>query len=410
MKPDAAAIADAEAVVGASTSRPTQRVVDAYRVLAAAQPYNHLPNLVSKLCSLAVHTTRNRMDRRLALSAEAVSQARGIGHTWFAYPRELVHALTTHATQLQLAGRRPEALPLLEEADRLRHEDYVPGRLYNAGDGHVDWGVALIEDGRHAEAAEVFGRIAESRKDTPRRSEYGLHLIAWTSALEAAQQFDAAVEVHRRLLTVHRDDLASDWAGRRPLIYALVRFAQLLDAAHRPDERSAALDEARSLVRELSEQGESRRHRGTDPAHLPALLESSAGGHEPLAEDGLELPLGCHWWPPDRQARYIHQVGDLMEELCASAPSAIKDPARHAAPVVILYRRILIRECSHRLKYEFMQADLRPRFDTHIELARIVGGESLSRALIDRAQFLALREDYEGAHADFTEGIAVLTP
>jgi hypothetical protein len=57
-----------------------------------------------------------------------------------------------------------------------------------------------------------------------------------------------------------------------------------------------------------------------------------------------------------------------------------------------------------------MQADLRPRFDTHIELARIVGGESLSRALIDRAQFLALREDYEGAHADFTEGIAVLTP
>ncbi|MCZ0981968.1 tetratricopeptide repeat protein [Streptomyces diastatochromogenes] len=209
----------------------------AYRVLAEVSPRAYLPRLVDAL----IERTRDFADPEIlrALYGEAADVARRFDAEVPNREERLRRALSGYEHGLFATGRRAEGRAVCEE-------------LAEAG----RWGrlaVVLAEEGRHGEAAELYGRHLAAREadDASRWTR-----IAWAAELDAAGQREEALEVFARLVDDHRSGAAEERGPLASLVWKLERYAGMLLAAGRRAEEAAARHEALALLARLARDGE----------------------------------------------------------------------------------------------------------------------------------------------------------
>ncbi|MEY9872248.1 hypothetical protein ABH931_001722 [Streptacidiphilus sp. MAP12-33] len=362
----------------------------AYRILGAVEP-GYLPRLVEALVPWIRACTGN--EHRIAVTREAVAAARRI------HPSEpkrldlLCQALDRRQSVLHELGRRGEGRALREELAALGR----PGPL----------AVTLAEEGRHAESAEILGRLAAN---CPAYDSW--RHIAWSAELEAAGRPAEAIAAATALVARTRARLESTGASLAMLSWELTHLARLLDAFGAPADGRPVRAEIHTLLTELAATGE-RRNPSNIHAWWCVLLGVSGRADEPEASGVPSPAFGedtLQWSPGMRQA---HLDGrQALADACADlAPRAESEPGRHLSSLVTAHRRLTIRESyywtgrSHRVK-----EPLGPFFDRGVELARRLatavpgaGTAPLIRALTDRSGFRLATREYAPGLTDFRE-------
>ncbi|MFE0515233.1 hypothetical protein, partial [Streptomyces sp. NPDC058964] len=235
------------------------REIEAYRVLAGVGPLTYLPKLCEALISYGYEAEfRGRPDIRLALSAEAVDVARRIDTSLPQRTELLARALSAYEFELYEAGRRTEGLAICEELAETWGASFEQGKVNRPVYGYGRLAVVLAEDGRHAEAAEIYGRVARAeRSESPGGASFWT-MVQWAAELDAAGRQDEALEAFAELV----DDLRRDFdAGRTSsaiLTWSLVHRSRMLDTAGRHAEAREARKEVLVLLAALGDTGERR--------------------------------------------------------------------------------------------------------------------------------------------------------
>ncbi|MFH8622930.1 hypothetical protein ACH4A8_13660 [Streptomyces vietnamensis] len=360
----------------------------AYRVLAEVSPRAYLPKLVDALFGRA----RDFEDPEIlrALYGEAADAARRFDAEVPDREEQLHRALSCYEHWLFAAGRRAEGRAVCEE-------------LAEAG----QWGrlaVVLAEEGRHGEAAELYGRhVAEREADDASRWTR----IEWAAELDAAGQRDEALEVFARLVDDHRRRAMEDRSPLASLVWKLERYAGMLLTAGRRAEETAARREALALLARLAEGGEPVSWSNIQ-AWWVTLLSLSGRPAEPAATPDAPLPAFgvylVHGWSPDVREEYFASIPALERQTDALRESDDL-PGLIATHRRLTVRRALRWETSGRRAEE----SLRPSFDEGVSLARRLTTDpgALARALTDRSMFLLAVKRYGEAHADFAEALAL---
>ncbi|MFE1551000.1 hypothetical protein [Streptomyces sp. NPDC058718] len=362
--------------------------VEAYRVLAEVSPQAYLPKLVQVLvdCSYSL----GNAELRPALYAEAVAAARRFDAEVPNRDKLLRQALHSHELALFAVGRRAEGRAVCEELARTAPY----GRL----------ALVLAEEGRHAEAAELYGRHVTP--GAPDVSDWTL--IEWAAELDAAGRHEEALEVFGGLVDDTRHRAAEDRTPLASSVWKLNHYAGMLRAAGHRREEAAARREALALLARLAQGGEPASW-GNIRATWVTLLVLSGRPAEPAATPESPLPpFGAytfHGWSPDTREAYFGSVPALEGEVVALRESG------DLPGLVAAHRRLTVRRALHRETRGFRDEEsLRPVFDEGVALARRLPASpgTLVQALTDRSMFLAAVERYAEAHADFVEAFALL--
>ncbi|MFF4081157.1 hypothetical protein ACFYZN_17375 [Streptomyces sp. NPDC001777] len=416
---------DQDAVLRARTvllgsGRPDARQeLEAYRVLAEVSPRAYLPKLCRALISAGhARELRDHPDAQLALYAEAVAVARRIGADDPNRTEILVRALSAHQRQLYEAGRRAEGFALCEEMARVGRQGFEAGQVQSPLYGHGRLAVVLAEEGRHREAAEICGRFtrAGGAKEPDRGSFWDA--IEWAAELDAAGDHGAALNAFAGIVATAREECAAGNGPPAILVWELVRHSQMLDAAGRRDEATAARQEALGLLAELDETGE-RRSWSNVLSWWTVLLALSGRELEPPASPDSPAPsFGSTSWSGDTARAYFDALPALEERAARLAGEADTDPRTHLPELIAVHRRATIRAALLRERRSHIVLEpLRPFFDRGVALARrlteLVGAEgraALAGALTDRSMFLLAAERYGEAHEDFLAAAALLDP
>ncbi|AJF68060.1 hypothetical protein [Streptomyces vietnamensis] len=362
--------------------------LDAYRVLATASPRAYLPKLFDALVERANELRDPDLD--VVLYGEAVDAARRFGADVPDGEERLNRALHGYQHALFAVGRRAEGLAVCEE-------------LAEAG-RYSRLAVVLAEEGRHGEAAELYGRhIVPGAGDDV--SEWTL--IEWAAELDAAGRHEEALEVFARVVDDHRHRAAEDRGPLASLVWKLEQYARMLRAAGRRAEEAAARREALALLARLAEGGEPVSWSNIQ-AWWVTLLSLSGRSAEPAATPEAPLPAFgvhlVHGWSPDIREEHFASIPALERQTDALRESGDL-PGLIVAQRRLTVRRALLWEASGRRTEE----SLRPSFDEGVALARRLTTDpaALARALTDRSMFLLAVKRYEEAHADFAEATAL---
>ncbi|MDV9188760.1 tetratricopeptide repeat protein [Streptomyces sp. SR27] len=361
--------------------------VGAYRVLAEVSPRAYLPKLTQALGEWAREL--GDPEQRLSLYAESVDVSRRLGAEVPDGEELLRHTLGRYEHALFAAGRRAEGRAVCEELAET--EPY--GRL----------AVVLAEEGRHAEAADLYGR--HLRSGGTAGTEWAL--IEWAAELDAAGRHEEALRAFERLVEDARRGAAADRAPLASLAWKLNEFARMLRAAGRPAEEAEARRETLALLARLAREGEPvswNDIRGT----WSTLFALSGRGAEPAATpETPQPPFGSrlrHGWSPDTLEAFFASAAALEEETVTLGESG------DLAGLIVAHRRLALRRA---LRWETAglrsTESLRQVLDEGVALARRLPGDrtAAARALTDRAMFLVAAERYEEAHADFAEADAL---
>jgi tetratricopeptide (TPR) repeat protein len=396
------------------SGRPTPREeVEACRVLAPVSPATYLPRLARALVRLGHGDVFDELpEARLALFEEAAEAAYALDASDPMRTEVLLTALDALQHHLFVLGRRPEGLALREEmAGHARGalEEGPGGRAWSA---LALWARALAEEGRHREAAALHEEIV--RHARPYGTQSGgaaWAVLEWLAETEAAGLRERATEAARELVERERSDLAARGTTRSLLLFALLRYAELLDGYGESGAASAAFDEAGDILAGLATSGD-----GSAGAYLYPYWAVLFG----LSGRARERPA------PERPApAFGAEIGrstpDVREHYFAGLPAlraAVEVPATDAelAERVQAHRRLTVRSALHavhRRGYLFLEPVL-PLFEEGVALARRLyaldprdGVAPLARALFDRASALAAGRRFAEAHADFREALAL---
>ncbi|MFE2456440.1 hypothetical protein [Streptomyces sp. NPDC059402] len=168
-------------------------------------------------------------EARLALCEEAVVAARAVDPAEPSRADLLYEALDRCQRALCTVGRRAEGLAL-------RAEMLSIGRAQakSSGDGMVkgltSWATGLSEEGRHAEAADALAEsVARERPDGPRSGGFAWSLLRWIAVLDAASRPAEALTAMEELVGMEATEDANDRGPLACHLYALIRYAQMLD-------------------------------------------------------------------------------------------------------------------------------------------------------------------------------------
>lgn len=419
-KIDQDAVLRARATLLASGRPSLARQVDAYRVLAQVSPVSYLPRLAGALVSYGYgHEFRDRPEARLALKAEAVAVARRIDPGDPRRTEVLVDTLHAWEFELFRAGRRAEALAVCEEMAEAGREGFARGQVAGPVYGHGRLAVVLAEEGRHGEAADLFGQFAaRARAESPAGAFWDG--LAQAAELEAAGRREEALDTFAGLVATCRTELEADRSSLAVPVWLLVHQSRMLDAAGRPAEAGAARAEALGLLTELDATGE-RKSWSNILAWWVTLFALSGRAAEPAAVPGAPAPAFGRYvtgWSPDLRQAYADGLAPLEEEVAALRQAAGADPdGPHLAELVEQQRRSTVRAAVLREnRTHIILKPLRPLFTEGVALARRLAARTgprrgravLARALTDRAMFLLAARQYGEAYDDFREAVALL--
>ncbi|MEU6377369.1 hypothetical protein [Streptomyces sp. NPDC046909] len=400
-KVDQDAVFRARTTLLASASSVEQRV-EAYRVLAVVNPLVYLPRLTEALISYAcAYEIRDLPDVALARDIEAVATARRIDESVPTRTELLVRALSGYLGELYRAGRRAEALAVCEEMAAAGRWGYEHGYEKYPAYGCWALAVALAEEGRHGEAAEIRELMVGWERESGRRISFWKG-VGWMAELAAAGRHEAALEAFAELVDTTRAEADAETAPLAALVYVLVHHADMLSAAGRPGEARAARQEALGVLTELEHTGE-RRNRGTGWHWWVRLLTLSGRPAEPAPTRDASAPAFGEEpgnWSPDVRKAYFDGVRPLEKQVA----TARQDPSVPLPELIALHRRLTVRTawCLEHRDRELRP--LRPAVDEGVALARRLGErEVLGRALTDRSMFLVAAKQYGEAHEDFRE-------
>ncbi|MGW2182584.1 hypothetical protein ACWCXX_31745 [Streptomyces sp. NPDC001732] len=402
------------------SGRPDDRQeLEAYRVLAGVSPRAYLPKLCRALISAGrARELRERPDAQLALYAEAVAVARRIEADDPNRTEILIRALSAHQQQLYEAGRRAEGFALCEEMARVGRQGFEAGQERSPLCGHHRLAVVLAEEGRHREAAEIHRGFAEARSAEKLGGDFFWDAIEWAAELDAAGDREAALDAFADIVATGREKGASRNRPLAILVWELVRHSQMLDAAGRRDEATAARKEALGLLAELDETGD-RGSWGGALSWWTTLLALSGRELEPPASPDSPAPsFGSTSWSGDTARAYFDALPALEERAARLAGAADADPRTHLPELIAVHRRATIRAALLREKRSpIVLEPLRPFFDRGVALARRLadlagaeGRDALAGALTDRSVFLLAAKQYGEAHEDFLAVTALPAP
>lgn len=415
-KVDPHEVAHAKSLLLGTGGIPPERLIAAYRLLAAADSAAvYLPKLADALLDNGGHLHGAATPARLAVCTEAAAIARSLGPTSPANVRILERALGAYQHQLYLHGRRSEGFAVRAELARASAEAETAGWPGSAHAAEL-FATALAEEGRHSEAAEAYGRIvARERAADPEAETSFWHVVAWAAELAAAGAHDEAIEVFGGLVERKRRGVAAGDTSIAIAVWALVRLSQMLDARDRRDEARAAREEAVALTARLAEAGEPR-----DWSCLhgwwATLLAASGRADEVPAPGAPEPPLGLGCWSPDLRAAFFDGSRSLLAEITALAAGVGADPRGRLPELITAHRKLTIRlVMEQEPRTRDVGAAFLALFDAGVALARAylaAGGDRaralLARALTDRSMLLiAGRRNYPAALADFREADAL---
>ncbi|MEU9235240.1 hypothetical protein [Streptomyces subrutilus] len=408
----------ARSLLLAGTHPAPREQVDAYRVLAQVSPAAYLPLLVRALHSLSYGgTRRGKHPASLALSEEAVAAARAIDPAEPSRGDVLYDALDTCQRELYEADRPTEGLALRAEMLAIGRAQAARSETAEVRGLHT-WAAGLSEAGRYAEAADALTEWAEAALPFgPRNGELARTLLAWSAALDDAGRSEEALAACERVVAVEAAEAANDRVPMTCHLFALVRYAQMLDIRGRGRRAAAVRQEALALLTELATTGE-RTHWGNYPAEYWAVLLSFACAEtERPAPGGPRPPTGAAPmpWSPDGRKRFLDSRTALREEVDALTPRAAEDPDRHLAELVRLHRALTVRSAVYWVQRTLFKTRVRSLFDEGVALARrlshhdpATGTPALARALIDRATFHTAAAEPAPALADFREALTHL--
>ncbi|WP_426404484.1 hypothetical protein ACN9M0_29685 [Streptomyces sp. R-07] len=366
------------------SDRPSSREeIEAYRILAEVSPRVYLPKLAHALIKRGWELRDPEV--HVALHAEALDVVRRYDAETPDREEELHRALNRYQHSLFAAGRRAEGRAVCEElAEAGRY-----GRL----------AIVLAEEGRHAEAAELYDRHIVPGPADP--SEWTL--IEWAAELDAAGRREEALEVFGRLVDEDRRKVAEDRAPLACLAWKLEQYAGMLRAAGRREEEAGARRETLALLTRLARDGEPVSWSNIQ-ACWSTLLVLSGRSAEPAATPDAPLPAFgvhlVHGWSPDVREEYFASIPALERRTAALRES----DDLHG--LVVAHRRLTVRRALQWESYGRRDEDaLRPVFDEGAILARRLTGDpgALARALTDRSMFLVAVQRYGEARADFAE-------
>lgn len=413
-------VADAKVLL-LTTGRATrtQRLA-AYRLLAAAgSPATYLPKLAEELIAgeFAAAAYSERIPAHFAECEEAAAIARGLDMTGQHNVQVVRRVLWVYQHQLYLFGRRAEAFAVREELARAWVEAYEAGIVPYEGTEADLYAVGLAEEGRHDEAAEVFGRsVARERTAHPDGVASRWRLVAWAAELDAAGRRHDAIHVLAEVVARSRQKVALDESPIANFVWESVRLAQLLDQADEHDKASATREEILALLTTLAATGEPNNW-SSAVDWWSTLFAWSGRADEPLAAPGAPAPaLGVETgWSPDVRQTFRNESTQLAEEVAALAEAVDDDPRRNLPSLVTTVRRILIRSTFNVGNTAPYFARTRSLFDHAVDLARhhyATGAADapalLARALTDRMTArLAERAQYAEALRDFREACAL---
>ncbi|MBS2537445.1 hypothetical protein KGQ20_32295 [Catenulispora sp. NF23] len=394
--PDDIAIDYARGTLMSARGEVTERTVNASRVMARAFPDSYTTGLVTQLLKHSGFF-RDHAELRLPLIEEAVVAARQIKDTEPTWPGLVIEAIVTQARCLQTLGRSADAMRVFAELEqyrglRSRLERFPPHK------NHWDaWPTALAESSRHAEAVELWYEALEYERALSYSAGLPWIVLELTDALEVLGRFDEAVAV----FSAH---LVSKQSKYGPDLCSLVHLARIHQAAGNPAARAATLDEACAVLSTLPRHDESGR-----PVRFMAALNHflvcSTRADEPPRTDGEPgYSYGSYWWSPGLRPRFHAEAETLLAEASALP---------HGPDRVIRHRRATVRLASEFLRHR--PERLAEPFDEGVGLAEeaLCGGseaapELLARALLDRAQYRATRQDFGGAATDFTAALDLI--
>ncbi len=387
---------------------------DACRVLADVSPAVYLPRLVRALLTVGYGGgPRSRPQDLLAVLEEAVAAAHRIEP---AEPRRgelLTHVLDTYQRELCDLGRRAEALAVREELASVARLEHRAGRS-GALEGLRVLAAGLAEEGRHRQAADLYGEVVRAGDASQGRHAVGTWtVIEWAAELEAAGAYAEAADVFADVPARCRAELGEGRGSLPGLVLQLVRLSQLLDVGGRREEADAARREALAVLTGLAQSGE-RPGGGAHRSEWVLLLTLGGRADEPASPHAPAPPFGSlvqHGWSPDVRRRYLDGARDLRCELAVLAPLAELAPQRQLARMVTLHRRLTMRiAVATTIRTHQVLEPLLPTFDRGVALARrlaavdAVGGRAaLAVALTDRSTLLVVGGRHDEALADFTE-------
>ncbi|OEJ22617.1 hypothetical protein BGK67_32745 [Streptomyces subrutilus] len=392
--------------------------VDAYRVLAQVSPAAYLPLLVRALHRLSYDVgTGKKHAVFLALCEEAVAAARAIDPAEPFRADVLYVALDWCQKELYEQDRHTEGLALRAEMLAIGRAQAARSAAAEVRGLHA-WAAGLSEAGRYAEAADALTEIAEAALPRgPRNGELARTLLDWAAALDDAGRSEEALAACEQVVAVEAAEAATDRVPMTCHLFALVRYAQMLDIRGRGTQAAAVRQEALALLTELAATGE-RTSWGGYPAQYWAVLLSFAcaetdrpapGGPRP-ATGAAPMP-----WSPDGRRRFLDSRTALREEVDALTPRAAEDPDRHLAELVRLHRALTVRSAVYWVQRTLFATRVRSLFDEGVALARrlshhapATGTPALATALIDRATFHTAAHEFAPALADFREALTHL--
>ncbi|MDN3027664.1 hypothetical protein [Streptomyces sp. S.PB5] len=402
-KVDQDAVLRARAVLLESGRPSVARQVEAFRVLSAVSPLSYVPKLAEALVSYAYQEVWGRPEARTDVLAEAAAAARRIDTGDPRRTEVLVRVLDAYRSSLYALGRRAEGLAVCEEMAEAGRWGFEHGQVESAVYGHGRLVVALAEEGRHGEAADICGRSVDAERPlTPEVNSFW-SMVEWAAELDAAGRYDAALEAFAELVDTTRAKLALERTSLAIQVWQLAYLARMFDAVGRRAEAAAARQEALAHLTELDLTGE-RRNWSNILAWWTTLFALSGRSAEPkpsAAAPGPSFGSALHQWSHDVREAYL----DGLEQLEGQFTALKQDPFTPLPELIVLHRRLAVRTAVRQeLRSHRILKPLRPLFDEGVALARrLAERHTLGRALTDRAMFLVAAKQYGEAHDDFRE-------
>lgn len=411
------AVARAQALLVGSRRLGLRERIAAYQVLRQVNPASYGAQLAGDLVTLGHQELRERPDACLAVFEQAVETARTAQATGPQRVQLLIRALDAHQHGLYALGLRADGFAVRQQMAQAGRQAFEAGHVDNPAYGLSALAAALAEDGRHAEAADAYGRIvaAQDTQEKHQGSSFWSHL-AWIAELDAAGSHDAALDAFTGLVNEARARAAQEQGPVASLIWELIALSRMLDNHQRGAQARAARREAAELLTTLAEHGEAKSWSNILSWWL-VLLSISGRQDEPVVPGEPAPPLFLDMgWSLDVREKYLRERTALEQQAAHLAALSERDPDQHLISLITAQRRLTLRSARYwQARTHQILEPLRPYFDRGVDLAHRLadhdsqqGDAVLARALMDRSTLLIAGKHYDAALTDFQHATALL--